>query len=382
MRLADWWQRKIADDAEGDSLLARAVQGALAVASVPYGIGASANRTLHRFGILPTLELGAPVLSVGNITMGGTGKTPFVEWLCRHLREHEGHRPAVLARGYGRRDEGALTIVHDGRRMRAGVTHAGDEPVLLAKRLGDVPVLACADRWRAGSLALTRLRATALVLDDGFQHHRLHREGDIVLVDGTRDLYRLELTPRGTLREPLSALAHAHLIAITRWDLGGEKAMRLAKRLRRDFPGVPLVRVRFATAGVRMLEGDGSLLPAESLAGRKAALISAVGNPQSVALTAKRLGLRIVAAKFLPDHAPISSRMVREIEARARERGADLVITTEKDEVKLPPAAKRSGRWGVMPLAVEFVSPADGERAAAVIRARLASRGARALLEG
>lgn len=382
MRLAEWWQRHVADDAAGDSLLARVAQGALAVASVPYAVGATTSRTLHRFGILPTLKLDAPVLSVGNLTMGGTGKTPFVDWLCRHLREHEGHRPALLARGYGRRDEDALTIVHDGHRMRAGVTHAGDEPVLLAKRLGNVPVLACADRWRAGSLALKRLRATALVLDDGFQHHRLHREGDIVLVDGTRDLYRLELTPRGTLREPLSALANAHLIVVTRWDIGGERALRLAKKLRRDFPGVPLVRVRFAPAGVRMIAGDAAPLEPASLSGRKAALICAVGNPQSVALTAKQLGLRVVAAKFLPDHAPISSRMVREFEARARERGADLIVTTEKDEVKLPPAARRSGLWGVMPLAVEFASPADEERAISVIRARLASRGTRGLLGG
>jgi len=188
--------------------------------SLPYGGAVRARNRLFDSGFLEQQRIGCPVISVGNLTVGGTGKTPMVILLAGMLKDR-GLRPAVLSRGYGGKNRADVLVVSDGMRVLAGPDEAGDEPVLIARRLGDVPVLAGPKRVITGRHALEHFSVDAILLDDGFQHRYLHRDLDIVLLDSRQPLGNGFLLPRGPLREPPSALARAGVIAFTR-SKGGD----------------------------------------------------------------------------------------------------------------------------------------------------------------
>src|SRR3712207_6619900 len=192
---------------------------ALAPLSVVFGALARARTRLYRSGVFKTERVDAPVISVGNLTVGGTGKTPLVEWVARAVSEG-GLRPCVLARGYGREDIQSRVVVSDGFRVRACVREGGDEAVLLAESLSGVAAVVC-DRDRAGAARWARehLGAQVFVLDDGFQHMRIARDLDIVTLDATAPWGGGHLLPWGRLREPVTALARADCVVITRSDL-------------------------------------------------------------------------------------------------------------------------------------------------------------------
>jgi tetraacyldisaccharide 4'-kinase len=367
MGITDIFQR-IADDSRpegpGDSIAQRAA----GLFAPVYTAGAYLNRTLHEFGVLGREELPAPVISVGNITLGGTGKTPFCHWLIDFLRA-EGRRPAILTRGYGRSDESRLLVVHDGKRLVAGTRVAGDEPVLLARALRDVPVIACSSRAAAGRLALERFEVDTLVLDDGFQHHRLARNGDIVLVDCTKPLSRLELFPRGTLREPVSTLQRAHLIVLTRWQQAPEPE-RILREVKRAAPGVPIARSRMAVSAALRLS-DRQPVRREELRGRRAVLLCAVGNPESVRKSAAELGLQVVGMKTFPDHAPITKAQLLHYDSVRLRKKADVLLVTEKDAVKLVELGNLPPEIIAVRARVEMLQDRDRELAEKVIRGRL-----------
>src|SRR5215213_1155286 len=192
---------------------------ALAPLSLAFGALARARSRLYRSGVFKTERVGAPVISVGNLTAGGTGKTPLVEWVARAIAE-EGLRPCVLTRGYGRENEGRRVVVSDGVRVLAGVREGGDEAVLLAESLSGVASVVCdRDRVAAARWAREHLGAQAFVLDDGFQHMRIARDLDVVTLDATAPWGGGHLLPWGRLREPVTALARADCVVITRSDL-------------------------------------------------------------------------------------------------------------------------------------------------------------------
>jgi tetraacyldisaccharide 4'-kinase len=370
MLLHDLFQR-LSDDAEPDGGMDSALQTAMSAASPIYGVGAWINRTLHESGFSERKRLPAVVLSVGNLTLGGTGKTPFCLWLSEFLKA-EGRRPAILTRGYGREDEGRLVLVHDGRKLRADASEAGDEAVLLARSLGDVPVVACADRYRAGRVLLRRYETDTIVLDDGFQHHRLERQGDIVLVDATKPLSLLRLFPRGTLREPLSALSRAHLVVITRWNQADEPK-RVYREVRRAAPEVPVVRAAIEPGNI-VRACDNSEVAREAVNGKRAILICGVGNPDSVKKTLAELGIKPVASKILQDHEPISGELLRKAELRRAKSGADFIIVTEKDAVKFAASERLPESVLFVRPRLRLISSRDRELARRVLRARLSAR--------
>lgn len=298
---------RLADSGPAASGLDRAVQSSLAAVAGFYGVGARVNRLLHENGLRPRHRLRAPVLSVGNITLGGTGKSPFCIWLARFLRQ-EGRLPAVLTRGYGRRNEDELVVVHDGERLQTGTRRAGDEPVMMARALRRVPVIACSDRFRGGRHAMRHFEVDTFILDDGFQHVALERQGEIVLLDATRPLDDLRVFPRGTLREPLGVLNRAHLLVLTRCDQARGSAS-MARRLRAQFPHATVVRTRLIVKHLRRLS-NGERLDPVTLEGKRVVVACGVGNPGSVRETVKKLGARVVRLDALGDHATVAKETV------------------------------------------------------------------------
>jgi tetraacyldisaccharide 4'-kinase len=263
------------------------------------------------------VKLPVPVISVGNITCGGTGKTPVVEMLVRALLAR-GLRPAILSRGY-----------------RAGPDGKNDEARLLAANLPQVPHFIGGDRIVTGRAAIAA-GAEALVLDDGFQHVRLARDLDLVLIDALDPFGGGRPLPAGLLREPLSALSGAGLLAITRGALAPPRALGILRGLLRDrFPRIPRIEIDLEPLGWEPLAGGGELRGPEALAGKKVAAFAGIGNPEAFRRQLVLLGVGVAAWVPFRDHHAYSTRDLEEIGRRARACGADAVATTQKDAVKI-----------------------------------------------
>jgi tetraacyldisaccharide 4'-kinase len=289
----------------------------LHVLSWGFRLVASGRRALYRMGALRTRRLPVPVVCVGNIVAGGTGKTPFVIWLVRRMRA-AGRSPGVLARGYGAPSSRWPAL--------------NDEGAVLAEALGDdLPQGQGADRFRAGTELLGRHPdVDVLVLDDGFQHHALARDLDVVLVDATRPFGYGHPLPRGLLREPPRELARAGAVVITRAErVTGAALDRLRLRLGE------LTRAPLAVA--RTLPADGV---EEELRGARVLALCGIGNPQAFEGTLADLGAQVVARRELPDHASLGPGAWPDVLVAARAAGAECVVMTRKDAVKhaaLPP---------------------------------------------
>ena len=265
------------------------------------------------------VALPVPVVSVGNVTTGGTGKTPTVELLVRELLAR-GRRPAILSRGY-----------------RAARGELSDEAQLLALNLPDVPHHVGADRVLTGRAAVDR-GADVLVLDDGFQHARLKRDLDIVLFDALDPFGGGRVLPAGLLREPLEVLSRAGLVCITRGQLVPREDVEILRGILRDrCPDAPHVELATDAQGWEPLPcppGVQSCAP-ESFSGKRALVFAGIGNPSAFFLTLRAMGLEIAETVRFPDHHPYTSADLASIGARARALGVAVVATTQKDAVKL-----------------------------------------------
>jgi len=279
----------------------------------------------YRRGVFASERLPVPVVSVGNLTFGGTGKTPAVAALARDL-VRRGRRPAVLTRGYGRRSGEPLLLV--GPEPRAGVDEAGDEPLELAGMLPGVPVVVDADRVRGG-LRARAAGADVVILDDGFQHLRLERDLDLVLVDAG--------DPWGggwRLREPLSALRRASAVLVTRLSPADPEAglEPIRRRVGRIAPGVPVLGATVRPTAVRTVEGRQD---PETLDGVRVFAFAGIGRPGGFLETLRSLGAEVVEVRWFGDHHRYTAAEFEAILARARRLEA-LPVTTGKDAVKLP----------------------------------------------
>lgn len=310
------YKRLIAGEIEGPgAVLARA---GLRVASFPYRAVMSLRnvaydrrwRTVHRAPV--------PVISVGNLTVGGTGKTPVVELVARKLRARH-RRVTILSRGYGNRDG------------------CNDEALLLEQNLPDVPHLQGPDRVTLANIACDELDSEVLLLDDGFQHRRLARDLDLVLVDATNPFGGDRLLPAGLLREPVASLHRADLISITRCDAVPLKSLEsIRKRIVAVNPKVPLLEIRFRPVSYSQFES-----PARDfadLAGAKALAFCGIGNPKPFWESLRELGVSLMETRSYPDHHAYSREDVDSLAGWARERRPDILLTTQKDAVKLPVA--------------------------------------------
>jgi tetraacyldisaccharide 4'-kinase len=291
-------------------------------------------------------RLPCPVVSVGNLVVGGSGKTPVVLALAELLRQ-SGERPAVLSRGYARRHAGRdVVIVSDGERVLEPVERSGDEPQMLARALAGVPVLVAAERFRAGREAVARFGATVLLLDDGFQHVQLARDVDLLLVSPA-DLQE-QVLPSGTLREPLASAAAAHAVLV---------------------PGAAADAGRVSSAlGIRpAFHLTARYLPPEPVgnAGAPASVdrtgvivaVAGIARPQRFFEALREQGWRVGQAIAFPDHHWYTARDIAAVQTAARDAGTRVVMTTEKDAVRLAGAAGEL-TWMALPMRVS-VEPAE-----------------------
>jgi tetraacyldisaccharide 4'-kinase len=278
--------------------------------------------------------------------VGGTGKTPVAAWIAAAL--HRRGRKVVLAsRGSGGRGAGLIDVVSDGRFVRGRAEIAGDEPMLLAAKAAGVPVLVGRDRGIVGLRALSAFGAEVLVLDDGFQHHRLARDLDLVTFDGALGFGNRRLLPRGPLREPISALRYADAIGVVDGPLP-DPDLALLDRFAPH-------AVRFAAervpSGLRRLDGR-EQIPPQDLSGRDVGLLAGIARPDSLRRTLEKLGARIVAERVFRDH-----HRYRERDVRWLSRGAPLWVTTEKDAVKLVPSWGGAADVRVLAIRTEIRDP-------------------------
>jgi len=293
-------------------------------------VNAVAHAT-YRFGLRKSERAAVPVISVGNIAFGGTGKTPLVAALARTLLS-AGARPAILTRGYRRRGSGPILIR---RGSPAGWEQAGDEPTLLARALPDVPIVVDVDRVRGAAVAVRETGATHLLLDDGFQHWRLARDLDIVAVEASDPV--CATAPR---REHPNALARAHGIVLSRVADRTEAAAAMAV-LGPYAPDATFIATKLAARGLHRGE---ERQPAEVLNGVTVLAMAGIASPQGLIHTLGDLGANVVDMKFYSDHHRYSRREVEKVLAEADRAGA-LVVTTAKDIVKLPPDLTARLAW-------------------------------------
>ena len=290
-----------------------------------------AREWLYARGVLRSRAADVPVVSVGNLTVGGTGKTPAVELAVRTLMDL-GERPAVVSRGYGRRGSG-IQIVADTASIRLDADEGGDEPFLLARRLPGVPIVVGANRYEAARLATTRFGVSAIVLDDGFQHRTLAKDLEIVMARSRAPWGNGRLLPGGPLREPLTALARAHLIVVT-GARGPSDIGEVAEDARVHAPGVPVLAARHIP--VQCWDaGTMRDLGVDALRGLKLFAFAGIGAPDGFRRTLEETGA--VEAGFAPfaDHHRYTVDQLAALERRAYAASAVGLVTTEKDWARL-----------------------------------------------
>lgn len=325
---------------------------ALLPASLLMGMAVRLRNGLYDTGLLAADRLPVPVISVGALTAGGAGKTPVVRYLARRLRD-AGYRPAVLSRGYGRHSRAAHAVRPDaaGQTASHAWQEAGDEPAFLASALPGVPVVVGPSRTAAGRLAIDRHGADVLLLDDGFQHRSTAREVDIVVHDATSGLgpgsSRGRLLPAGPYREPVFALRRAHALVLTRTDQARSPAVDTA-RIKDEFPHLALIEAVYEPAGLRRLDDglnndldDDMQLPTNWLAGREVIVLCGIANPASFVQTVTDAGARLTRVLAYRDHHPFAPSDLGRALSLAEESGAECIVTTEKDAVRIPDHAVR-----------------------------------------
>lgn len=298
--------------------------------SLLYGAVTRTRLSLYRRGTFHTTKLDRPVISIGNITTGGTGKTPLVEYVAR-LISAQGKKVCILTRGYGRKDPHLQVIVSDGYGVLASPSEAGDEPYLLATKLkGLAAVISSADRIAAGQEAIKDFGTDCFVLDDGFQHLRLARDLNIVTIDATNPWGGGRLLPHGRLRESIEGMSRADCVVITRCD-HVETVSRLREEITRLTSGRPIFESQMRMVRVSPLKNGGETLAAPA----RVAAFCAVGNPASFFENLRRAGYELAVEKAFPDHHVYSQGEIDSLNRAAKQAGADVLITSAKDAVKL-----------------------------------------------
>jgi tetraacyldisaccharide 4'-kinase len=306
-----------------------------------YGVAMKARRDLYRRGLLRIREINVPVVSVGNLTMGGTGKTPLVAWIAGRLAAAN-RRVCVLTRGYGRADPKQRVIVSNGIEILSDAEQAGDEAFLLAESLQSrAAVISDADRGSAALWAIENLRSEVFILDDGFQNLGLARNLDLVTIDATNPWGNRRLLPAGILRESPTELARADCIVLTRAD-ESDRIQELESEINELSDGRPVFRSRMKLLGLRPVSSVGERLSAAEIKSSTAAAFCGIGNPQSFFAELRGDGYKLGHVQVFRDHHFYTKTDLDQIVRAAIAAGAKVLLTTAKDEVKL-----RSLRFGL-----------------------------------
>jgi len=347
---------------EEPGILAVFLLGLLHIFSVIYAMGVRTKLYLYQYGILQQHKLDCQVISLGNITVGGTGKTPTAQRLAT-LIQRMGYRVVILNRGYRAGWNGQVGLVSDGQKIYMTVTEAGDEAYLLAKSLPGVPVVIGKNRIITGQYAVKQLKADVVILDDGYQHWQLARDLDIVLIDALNMFGNNFLLPRGTLREPLPNLSRAQVFLLTKVDQSNDYARDMIHDTLARYNDKALVveSIHQPKCFVEIEEWYKGLrttdVALETIRNQKVVALSAIGNPSSFEQTILDIGVAEVCGVRYADHHDYTMAEMQEIMQRGVDEHAYALITTEKDAVKIPPEFIHSDRplpLYVLSIAVHF----------------------------
>ena len=347
---------------EEPGILAVFLLGLLRIFSVIYGWGVRSKLYLYKYGVLKQHKLNCQVISLGNITVGGTGKTPTAQRLATIIRDM-GYRVVILNRGYRAGWAGQVGVVSDGNKIYMTVTEAGDEAYLLAKSLPGIPVVIGKNRIITGEYAVNQLKADVIILDDGYQHWQLARDLDIVLIDALNMFGNNFLLPRGTLREPLSNLGRAQAFLLTKVDQSNDGARDMIHNTLARYNEKALVveSIHQPKCFVEIEEWYKGLritnVALETIRNQKVMALSAIGNPSSFEQTILDIGVAEVCGVRYADHHDYTMAEMQEIMQRGVEENAYALITTEKDAVKIPAEFIHSDRplpLYVLSIAVHF----------------------------
>lgn len=301
--------------------------------SAGFRLGVAVRQAAYKHDWFKTRRLARPVVSIGNLTVGGTGKTPLVASVANILLRR-GWKPGILTRGYGRGSKSEMIVVSPGEGRVADAAEIGDEPALLARALPQVPLVICADRFRGGQIAEERFHVDVHILDDGFQHLALARDVDVVALDSTQPLSDGNLLPAGRQREPLSALGRAQIVMLTRMDSADPPS--LEELVLKVHPAAKIFRSRTELKGwANALSGEPASV--DRVRTQEVAAFCGIGNPRAFFADLRRWGFRLVAEDAFPDHHVYTGDEIRRLVDGARRNGAAALLTTQKDAVRFSP---------------------------------------------
>ncbi|MGC8495506.1 MAG: tetraacyldisaccharide 4'-kinase [Syntrophobacteraceae bacterium] len=322
-----------------------------------------AASTLYEMGLRKDQEkllarrkkLPVPVISIGNLSVGGTGKTPLTIWMCQFLLAI-GLHPAVLTRGYGRKEKSPGRV--EASREESLAELFGDEPVMMSEYLPETPVWVGSDRTASGEAALAGGNIDILVLDDGFQHLALDRDLDIVLLDCGNLFGNGLVLPAGPLREPPEHLKRADAFVLTHAGEGADPEPLIGS-LKDLFPAIPAFACNHRLQGIR-LGGGGPLLPPGDLSGKRAVVFAGIADPESFFDDMKKAGIEIVRSFDFPDHHRYTPEELLQVLRSATQGGSALILTTAKDSMRLPPLLRRL--FAVAEIGIDFGRDDDNFR--------------------
>lgn len=352
---------------ETDGFFDSLLLGGLYLFSVLYSQLVNLKLFFYKKGMADIYTLPCHVISLGNITVGGTGKTPTALCLAAMIRDM-GYRVVVLNRGYRAKWKGKIGVVSDGRKTYMTAAEAGDEAFLLAKNLPGVPVLIGADRAQTGRYAVHKLKAEVVILDDGYQHWRLARDMDILLVDAINIFGNNYMLPRGTLREPLSHIDRADVCLLTKVDQAPKQNCDTIKETISLYNDHAIIvesihKPRCFIEIADWYKGSGEGIPVEKMRGKKVTAVSGIGNPASFEQTIHDIGAVVVNSIRFPDHHDYSMLEMQNVMEKSAEDGIEAIIITDKDAVKIPPEIIHSNRAvQVFVLSIEISFQAGAEQ--------------------
>ena len=300
-----------------------------------YAILVAIRNFFYETNILSTKSLNCKVISIGNITLGGSGKTPTVEYLS-NLLQSKGHKVGIISRGYKRKSKSTL-VVTDGKKKPESWKHVGDEPFLLAHKLENIPIVVGTSRYKAGSMMIEKFQPDVILIDDGFQHLSLHRDLDIVLVNSKDKRSDHKLIPSGKLREPISNLTKADLIIITKSNIHAPSNYLINKI---ESFNRPTIYNELQIDSLLQIKSN-KINKLDKIANKKVYLFSALGDNESFKKIMGYTDAKIVGHSKYPDHYHYTLDDLNDIEQKATKCNAEFLITTEKDLVKINPQNRK-----------------------------------------
>lgn len=316
-----------------------------------YQLAVKARIVAYRSGLIKINKLDAPVISVGNLTVGGTGKTPCVAFIAQRLRD-AGHQVAILSRGYKRQTKGRVEV-SNGNEILSTPAESGDEPFLLASKCPGVRVVVDADRVAAGRWLESRAQVSSFILDDAYQHLKLFRDLNLLLVDATENLSKSEMIPFGRLREPLVEIRRADMIIVTRSNLPFNRNKLIENIKRYSRPDIPIFFARHRMTCLRRLGSDETVEPI-AFARRNVAAVSGIAKPERFIDDLQKFGMKIAYRRDFPDHHRYSPEDFISLVKGSVNANAEALIITEKDAANLPLALIEQSSLPVYAACIEF----------------------------